>query len=973
VPGSDVRRAAGRRPAGGTHAPVIPRATYRLQLNAGFTFRDATAIVPYLASLGVSHVYCSPYFRARAGSAHGYDVVDHNAFNPEIGDAADFEQFVAVLRAHDMGHIVDIVPNHVGILGADNARWMDVLENGEASVYAGFFDIDWAPSNPERAHKVLVPVLADSYGTVLERGELQLRFEPGSGSFAVFYHTHRLPLDPRTYPRILDRVPALVTNTELENIRRSLAALPDRLAPTAELVGERTREKELHKQRLARLAASNPAVAAALEAAVRSFAGTAAEPASFDALHELLELQAYHLAYWRVAADDINYRRFFDVNDLAALRVENEEVFEVTHQLVLQLIAAGKVDGLRVDHSDGLYDPAGYFRRLQGRIGAITGNLAPRPLYLVAEKITASFEHLPSEWPVHGETGYHFANVVNRMLVDSATRTRMDRVYHGVIGEPQAWPDVAYECQRLVLRRSLASELNVAANQLARIARDDRRTRDFTFNSLREALAAVIACFPVYRTYVADSVSDSDRRYVEWAITAARRRRGANEVSVFDFVRAALLLELPAPSEGHLRRMRAFAMKFQQITAPITAKGIEDTALYRFNRLLSLNEVGGEPGSYGAGVRAFHADSEYRARHWPHEMLATSTHDTKRSEDVRARLNVLSEMTTPWRDAVRRWSRINRTRKREIDGVQAPSRNDEYHFYQTLFGSWPLPGVLPQAAAAFRERIEAYMIKAVREAKVHTSWTESDTAYEESLLQFVRSALEPRDSNLFLADFLEFQRQAVRFGLLNSLSQTLCKLTAPGVPDVYQGNEIWDFSLVDPDNRRPVDYACRGAMLAQLQHGAAAPRARELVQTMEDGRCKLLLTWKVLQLRRAHPQLFRDGNYRRLRVRGEHANNICAFARRLGSQSLIVIAPRLYRRLLADRGGLPLGSEVWGDTLIELPREQRFRGAFRGVLDGAQIEALPRGEIAGVSVAQALAEFPVALLAAGCGEAENPA
>ncbi len=952
------------RQVAGAREAQIPRATYRLQLNAGFTFADATALVPYLAALGVSHLYCSPYFRARAGSTHGYDVVDHNAFNPEIGSAADFERLVATLRAHGMGHIVDLVPNHVGILGGENARWMDVLENGEASVYAGFFDIDWAPANPDRAHKVLVPVLADPYGTVLERGELELRFEPASGSFAVYYHEHRLPLDPRSYPRILDRVAALVGNTELENIRRLFAALPDRHTASPEQVAERHRDKEQHKQRLAQLAAAAPAVAAALDAAVRSFTGTAAEPASFDALHELLELQAFHLTYWRVAADDINYRRFFDVNDLAALRVENEAVFEFTHRLVLELVAAGKIDGLRIDHADGLYDPASYFRRLQARVGTVTANLAPRPIYLVVEKITASFEHLPPDWPVHGETGYHFANVVNRMLVDSATRTRMDRAYHGVLGEPLSWPDVAYECQRLVLRRSLASELNVAANQLARIARGDRSTRDFTFNSLRDALAEVIASFPVYRTYVAASVAESDRRYVEWAITAARRRRAATEDSVFDFVRAALLLELPAPTEVHLRRLRAFAMKFQQITAPITAKGIEDTALYRFNRLLSLNEVGGEPGSYGAGVRAFHADAEYRARHWPHEMLATSTHDTKRSEDVRARINVLSEMTTPWRDAVRRWSRINRTRKREVLGTAAPSRNDEYHFYQTLFGSWPLGTPSLQELGSYRERLEAYMIKAVREAKEHTSWTDADPAYEEALLQFIRSALEPRDGNLFLTDFLEFERAAVRFGLLNSLSQTLCKLTAPGVPDIYQGNEIWDFSLVDPDNRRPVDYRQRRAMLEQLQRGTR--NVRELVEHLEDGRCKLLLTWKVLQLRRTQPLLFRHGAYRRLRVRGEHAANICAFSRRLGPRRVVIIAPRLYRRLLAERGGLPLGDEVWGDTLIELPREPRGRSAFRSVLDGRELQPQAQGDSTGFLAGEVLAQFPVGVLAAGC-------
>ncbi len=962
------RRGPAARRAGTADAAelVIPRATYRMQLNAGFTFRDATAIVPYLAALGISHVYCSPYFRARAGSTHGYDVVDHNSFNPEIGERDDFELFVAALRAHGMGHILDIVPNHVGILGADNAWWMDVLENGEASSYAAFFDIDWAPSNPDRAHKVLVPVLADPYGTVLERGELELRFEPHAGSFAVYYQSHRLPLDPRTYPRILDRVAALVSNAELENIRRALAGLPDRQVLTPEQVAERCREKQRHQQRLAALTAGNPAVAAAIEAAVHSFGGTAAEPASFDALHELLELQAYQLAYWRVAAEDINYRRFFDVNDLAALRVDNEAVFEVTHRLVLQLIAAGMIDGLRIDHADGLYDPAGYVRRLQERIAAVTGRRGARALYLVVEKISASFEHLPPDWPVHGETGYHFANVVNRMLVDSATRARMDRVYRAVIDEPLEWRDVAYECQQLVLRRSLASELNVATNQLARIARADRRTRDFTYNGLRTALAEVIACFPVYRTYVAATVADSDRRYIEWAIATARRRRAANEASVFDFVRAALLLELPAPTDELRGRIRAFAMKFQQITAPITAKGIEDTALYRFNRLLSLNEVGGEPGNYGGGVRAFHADAEYRVRHWPHEMLATSTHDTKRSEDVRARLSVLSEMSTPWRDAVRRWSRINRSRKREVEGRQAPSRNDEYHFYQTLVGTWPLSEPDTAGAAAYRERIEAYMIKAAREAKLRTSWTETDAPYEEALLQFVRSVLEPRDNNLFLGDFVEFQRRVARFGLLNALSQTLCKLTAPGVPDIYQGNEIWDFSLVDPDNRRAVDYRRRRALLAELQHADPGTAPRALAQRMEDGRAKLLLTWKTLQLRRAHPQLFRDGDYRRLRVRGVRAQHVCAFARRLRQQSLVVIAPRLYRRLLGDEGGLPLGEAVWGETLIELPREERARESFRNVLDGAQLRPVRQGESVGVLAAHALAEFPVALLTCGC-------
>ena len=956
-PSSDERRPAATQ-------PVIPRATYRLQLNAGFTFRQATAIVPYLAALGVSHVYCSPYFRARAGSSHGYDVVDHNAFNPEIGTLEEFEAFVAALRAHDMGHIVDIVPNHVGIFGNDNAWWMDVLENGEASSYAPFFDIDWAPSNPDRAHKVLVPVLADPYGTVLERGELELRFEPERGSFAASYQSHRLPLDPRTYPRILDRVAALTSSAELENIRRGLAGLPARGLLPSEQLNERNRQKELLKQRLAALASRQPQVAAALQAAVRSFGGTPGEPASYDALHELLEQQAFHLAYWRVAAEDINYRRFFDVNDLAGLRVEHPPVFELTHRLLLQLIRAGHIDGLRVDHIDGLFDPTGYMRLLQKRIGEVTGRSGTRPLYLVVEKITASFEHLPGEWPVHGDTGYHFLNVVNRMLVDTATRARMDRVYRTASLEALPWRDVAYECQQLVLRRSLASELNVATNQLARIARSHRSTRDFTFNNLRHALAEVIASFPVYRTYIAERVSASDRRYIDWAIAAARRRRAATESSVFDFVRAALLLELPSENEQQRRQMHAFVMKFQQITAPITAKGIEDTALYRYNRLLALNEVGGEPNNYGGGVRAFHADCSYRVRRWPHEMLASSTHDTKRSEDVRARLDVLSEMTTPWRDAVRRWMRFNRSRKREVEGEPAPSANDEYHFYQTLLGSWPLEAPDAAAAHGYRERLEAYMLKAVREAKVRTNWTESDPAYEEALLQFVRSTLEPRDNNLFLSDFLDFTRGVARFGLLNSLSQTLCKLTAPGVPDTYQGNELWDFSLVDPDNRRPVDYASREALLAALVAGGPQVSPRALSDNLSDGRCKLFLIWKVLQLRRAHPRLFSHGDYRALRAHGSHASNVCAFARRAGHASVVAIVPRLCRRLLDDPARLPLGMEVWEDTLLELPRDQG-RAPLFNVLTGTQVEPVVHGPGSALPLGQALAEFPVALLAGG--------
>ena len=945
---------------------TIPRATYRLQLGAGFTFEDATAIVPYLAALGISHVYCSPYFRARSGSAHGYDVVDHNALNPEIGGRAELERFVSALRAHGMAHILDVVPNHVGVMGSDNRWWMDVLENGQASVYADYFDIDWSPSSPALADKVLVPVLGEPYGTALERGELGLRFERELGSFAIRYHEHRFPLDPRTYPRILDAVLALEPCCELERLRRLFGSLPDRRGPTPEQILERNRDKEEHKRALSALCAGKPALAAAVTRAVGTLSGAPDEPASFDALHELLEAQAFRLACWRVASDDINYRRFFDVNDLAALRVENEAVFESTHRLVLELLGERLLDGLRIDHIDGLYDPLGYLRRLTRRIAEVRPGAGDAlPVYLVVEKITASFERLPTEWPVHGETGYHFANVVNRLLVDAGSRERMDRTYRRFCGEPLRWSDIAYECQHLVLRRALPSELNMVANLLARIAQDDRHTRDFTFNSLRQALAEVIACFPVYRTYVAECVADSDRRYIEWAVAAARRRRSAAEAPVFDFVRGALLLELAAPNESARGRLRRFAMKFQQITAPITAKGVEDTALYRFNRLVSLNEVGGEPDTYGARPRPFHLDAKYRARHWPHEMLTTSTHDTKRSEDVRARIAVLSELPHEWRGCIERWSRMNRTRKRGLEDASAPAANDEYLFYQTLIGTWPLEDGDEEAFGAYRERIESYMVKAAREAKVHTSWSSVNAEYEDALVQFIRAALKLREGNLFPGDFRAFERRIRPFGLLNALSQTLLKLTAPGVPDIYQGNELWDFSLVDPDNRRPVDYRARRALLEALESRAGDPELpRTLGTSIADPRCKLFLHWRVLAFRREREELFARGQYLPLKVTGPHASHLCAYARRHGPRLAVVLAPRLYLRLLAGRDLAPLGREVWDDTTVRLP--PKCDGALRGVLDGRDIAPQGGPGRRSLPVAQALERFPVALL---CGSA----
>jgi (1->4)-alpha-D-glucan 1-alpha-D-glucosylmutase len=642
-------------------------------------------------------------------------------------------------------------------------------------------------------------------------------------------------------------------------------------------------------------------------------------------------------------------------------------VFEETHRLTLELLRTGKLDGLRIDHPDGLYDPQQYFRRLQSQVAEATGNAASAagvlPLYLVVEKITAEFERLPAAWPVHGTTGYNFSNTVNGLFVDGSAERRLDRTYHAFIGELTEWKEIAYDAKRLILDTALSSELTVLTNQLARIARSDRNTRDFTFRSLRQALTDVIACFPVYRTYVADAVSAQDRRFIDWAVAAAKGRDSGSHFEIYEFVRATLLLD-PA-LEADPERVRAFAMKFQQLTAPVTAKGVEDTALYRFHRLVSLNEVGSDPDTFGVGVRAFHADAKARQQHWPHEMLSTSTHDTKRSEDTRARIDVLSEMPRLWRQMLVRWRRINRLRKRDIDGRPAPGPNQEYLLYQILLGSWPLEKMDDAALAAYAERIAAYMIKASREAKTRTSWSDRSKEYEDALTQFVHALLEPRAGNFFLNEIKAAHERIARFGILNSLSQTLCKLTAPGMPDIYQGNDLLDFSLVDPDNRRPVDYGRRTQLLAELEaHGAADPQfARTLLSDLSDSRAKLYVTWQALQVRKAHAALFASGEYLPANVAGVRAGHLCAYARRLGADAIVVLIPRLYARLMGERGDLPLGERVWGDTAIELPEGlagERWRNVFDGVVIAAQSGA--RGHF--LPVSQALANFPVALLAA---------
>ena len=956
----------------------IPRATYRLQLNRAFTFVQATAIVPYLAHLGISHCYISPFLKARPGSMHGYDIVDHNSLNPEIGTPEEFDRFVKLLHDQGMGLIVDIVPNHMGVMGSDNAWWLDVLENGESSVYACFFDIDWHPLKEELHGKVLVPVLHDHYGAVLESGELKLAFRAERGEFDVCYRDHRFPVDPREYPRILqtcadspaaqlgEQNPDLL---EFQSLITAFSHLPARQETVSDRIAERNRDKEIHKRRLAALCERSPEIAACVNAAVDSINGTPQNAASFEQLHELIKAQTFRLANWRVASDDINYRRFFDTNDLAAICMENEIVFEATHRLIMDFVAQGKVDGLRVDHPDGLYDPAQYFERLKRAIAEATQRSEATDSgsrYVVIEKILTGSEKLPAAWPVCGTTGYDFSNLVNGLYIDTAAAARFERIYRNFTGNEAAFDDIAYRCRRLIVRVALASELNVLASQLTRIALSKRTTCDFTLNSLRDALMETVANFPVYRTYISNSgISDSDAEYIRRAIALAKWRSPAADTSVFDFVSEVLLTRIAEGQDiAYRKAVIGFAMKFQQFTSPVMAKGLEDTAFYRYNRLVSVNDVGADLRRFGVASADFHEANRQRLQDWPHTMLATSTHDSKRSEDVRARIDVLSETSGLWRLRIRDWRRFNRTHRSMVNGKPAPSPNDEYLLYQTLVGTWPSESLNGENdRRIFGERIESYMLKALREAKQNTSWINRNTDYENAVSSFVKALLSPREPNRFLNDFIPFQRRIARIGLWNSLSQTLLKLTCPGVPDIYQGNDLWDFSLVDPDNRRPVDYSLRQQVFASLRELGSEPDSvsvAKLLETPEDGRIKLYLIWKTLCLRKDHPDLFQHGEYVPLEIQGSKANHAVAFLRRFRDTSILVVAPRLVASLLNDLEVPPTGAEVWNETNILLPPGGISKG-YLNVYTGSALDEQETNTTSTIRLSNALAEFPVAL------------
>jgi (1->4)-alpha-D-glucan 1-alpha-D-glucosylmutase len=947
----------------------IPRATYRLQFHAGFTFRDARRLVPYLHALGITDCYASSYLKAVPGSLHGYDVADPTTLNPEVGSEQDYRAWIDALSAHGMSHILDIVPNHMGIASSANPWWQDVLENGPGSRYARYFDIEWHPIKRELENKVLLPILGDQYGTVLESQALQLACE--RGTFVLRYFEHTLPIAPKTFDQILSyRLPELVRTRgesdpdvqELESIITAVRRVPPREAEEPDLRTEREREKEVIKRRLAGLMRGSPPVRAFVDENVRLFNGTRGEPRSFDRLDTLLEGQAYRLAHWRVASEEINYRRFFDINELASLRMEDPEVFHDVHRFAIELVQRGDVTGLRVDHVDGVYDPGDYLRRLQIWARRVLETPAgDRPLYIGVEKILTGDEALPADWPVHGMTGYEFAAAVNGLFVDSRNEKAFDDIYGSIARGQPPFDELLYLNKKLTMLMSMAGDVHALGHQLNQFSEKNRHYRDFTLYSLTLAIREIIACFPVYRTYItgADAVRARDRAYIDQAVAAAKRRHPAMSPLVFDFVAALLLRDADFIPAEEKQEQRDFVRKFQQLSSPVTAKGLEDTTLYVYNRLISLNEVGADPRRFGRSPADVHDWMQTRQADWPHALSATSTHDSKRSEDVRARVNVLSEIPGAWKAAVGRWRALNRRHKVRVDRVPAPSANDEYLLYQTLVGIWPFD---PIDDERFHDRIQRYMAKAIKEAKAHTSWVNPNEAYEAAMTRFVHAVLDRRRDNPFLNEFLPFQTRIAEHGIYNSLAQVVLKATAPGVPDFYQGSELWHLVVVDPDNRGPVDYERRERLLAEMEpeieHAdRRGSLARRLLEMRTDGRVKLFVTTMGLRCRNRHPEWFQQGEYVPLEATGLRRESVFAFARRHGGRHLLVVVPRLVTVLVPEADRPPIGQSVWSDTALPLP--SGIAGCFTNVFTGARIEIL---EGAPLALSTVLAEFPVAIL-----------
>ncbi|CAM5457030.1 Maltooligosyl trehalose synthase OS=Afipia felis OX=1035 GN=treY PE=4 SV=1 [Afipia felis] len=905
--------------------PAIPRATYRLQLNENFTFDDAAAVVPYLRALGISHVYASPFLKARAHSQHGYDIVDHNVLNPELGGEAGFERFSASLKQNGLGLILDFVPNHMGVHFADNPWWLDVLEWGEASPYADFFDIDWDLLPYRTKGGVLLPILGNAYGKALDGGEIELRYNAEEGSFSAWYYEHRLPIAPERYSEIL-RIAVNSAGAEHNNAGKAILEL------AARYTGPRRpnrAEAPAFKAALRDVDGADAIIARGLDA----YRAGAGRDAQTKALHYLLERQHYRLGHWRLASSEINYRRFFDINTLAGLRVENMQTFKAIHTLVRRLIAEGKLQGLRLDHIDGLSDPAQYCLRLLRLVREAQGDKR-EPFYLVMEKILGEEESLPKFAGMQGTTGYEWLNLISRTLLDDKGLDVLDEAWRQASNIAPDFAPVLKAAKQRVMDTLLASEFTVLARLLARIAGGHYETRDFSADGLRQALELYVLHFPVYRTYItAGGPSQDDRALIADAIDKAKCDWFGADEGIFDFLQDALTLDLAAPDRAAhgRRRVRRFALKVQQFTGPMMAKSLEDTAFYRYHRLLALNEVGGDAAATSLSLRAFHEAMQTRAKDFPHGMTTTATHDTKRGEDARARLLALPELAGEWASLAGRWKSLNAGHIATEGNLRAPSPALEYMLYQALIGAWP-----QTVDQDFLARMKAYAIKAAREAKVETSWLNPQPLYESGVKMFLERILDERQSPEFMPSIDAFARRVSTIGILNSLTQLTLKAMMPGVPDFYRGTEFWDTSLVDPDNRRPVDFTARAAALADI---ATEPCWEDLIANAADGRIKLAWMRHLLALRNAHPGVFEKGHYLPLETTGPHRNHVIAFARVHRKNAVILAAMRWFAPFTD-------GGRTWLNNAIE--------GAIK--IKGFHIDGATRTEL---SFSELFARLPV--------------
>ena len=923
----------------------IPVATYRIQFNPSFGFAAAQARLDYFADLGISDLYASPIFKARKGSRHGYDVVDPNSLNPELGTAADFAALSEGMNKHHLSWIQDIVPNHMAY-DQENRLLMDIFEKREHSPYYNFFDVNWEHIYENFHGRILAPFLGRFYSEVLEEGEIQLSYD--QDGFRLRYYDHSFPLYHKSYKKVL-----MYDLGRLEGVTGKGSEAMAKYCGVADLFSRTSEESDEYdrmafaKNSLWELYTAVPAIKAFVDENIRIINGYKGDVASYQALDELLLEQCFRFSFWKVASEELNYRRFFTVNDLISVRVEHPDVFDATHAFIFQLIRDGKVHGLRVDHVDGLYDPLGYLRRVRQKAGDA--------VYLSVEKILGRGETLPAGWPVAGTTGYDFLNAVSGVFCCRAHEKEFNKIYFRFAKPAVTYEQLIVAKKRLIIGKHMAGDIDNLAYLMKRVAARDRYGRDITLYGLRRALVEVMSFFPVYRTYIRDDVfSEQDKAVIAQAIEKAGQRAPGLWYEIYFIERFLMLDLLPQLSPEERNDFWQFIMKFQQLTAPIMAKGFEDTMFYTYNKLISLNEVGGDPGLFGISLNDFHGFNRKRQQGSPYAMNATATHDTKRGEDVRARIHVLSEIPSEWKQALARWKKWNRSKKRKRGGQSIPDANDEYFIYQTLLGAFPFE---PLDMAFFKERLKAYIIKAVREAKVHTAWIKPDDEYETACVDFLERLLDDRPENVFLADFRELQRKIAHYGIFNSLSQCLLKMTSPGVPDFYQGSELWDLWLVDPDNRREVDFERREACLQELKQAEKRGRGtllEELLSGSSTGKIKLFLISEVLRERRRQRALFERGEYLPLVSAGRHADSVIAFARVLDKAWSVTVAPRFLTRVCGT-GVPPVGEAAWQDTHVIMPPGSP--GVFQDVFTGGNIKNPGR-----LSLGNILNSFPVALL-----------